>query len=148
MRRRLLLGTCVAALVLTGAAAASTPLPGIRSPSGNISCLLLQGGPTLLVCSIAKASYSGTLQARCMRPNGSGVDWHGFALRSTGVGALNCSGGILYSPAKYRPAYTTLPYGKSWHHGAFTCRSRPAGVTCTTSSGHGLFLSRASWRAW
>src|SRR5438876_5947758 len=36
MLRRLLLALCVAALVPTGTAAAKTPLPGVRSPSGNI----------------------------------------------------------------------------------------------------------------
>jgi len=148
MLRRLLLALCVAALVLTGTAAAKTPLPGVRSPSGNISCFVVSGGSGMLLCSIAHADYSSTLQSRCMRPDSSGVDWHGFALRATGGGELNCTGGILYNSGKYRPAYATLPYGKSWHHGAFTCRSRVTGVTCSTASGHGVFLSRESWRAW
>jgi acetylornithine deacetylase/succinyl-diaminopimelate desuccinylase-like protein len=54
--------------------------------------------------------------------------------------------GILYDPGTQRPVYTTLPYGKVWRRGPFTCASRLAGVTCTNTRGHGLFLSRQSWR--
>ncbi|MDX6504869.1 MAG: hypothetical protein QOE29_1994, partial [Gaiellaceae bacterium] len=58
------------------------------------------------------------------------------------------SGGILYDPGTQRPVYTTLPYGKTSRHGPFTCVSRFTGVTCTSDRGHGLFISRQSWRAW
>ena len=40
------------------------------------------------------------------------------------------------------------PYGKVWRHAMFTCWSRVTGVTCQNRAGHGLFLSRQSWRAW
>ena len=83
-----------------------------------------------------------------MRPSGAGVDWHGFTLTATGRGAINCSGGILYNPATQRPGYATLPCGKSWRHGTFTCTSRVTGVTCRNRAGHGLFVSRQSWRVW
>ena len=148
MRRYLLLVICAAALAATGTAAATTPLPGIRSPTGNIACFLVSGGPELLLCSIAHSSYAAALQARCMRPDGSGVDWHGFALRPTKSGELNCTGGILYDSGKYRPRYVTLPYGKSWHRAAFTCTSQRTGVTCRNAAGHGVSLSRESYRIW
>ena len=83
-----------------------------------------------------------------MRPNGSGVDWHGFALRPTKSGELNCTGGILYDTGKYRPRYVTLPYGKSWHRAAFTCASQRSGVTCRNAAGRGVFISRESYRIW
>ena len=83
-----------------------------------------------------------------MRPDGSGVDWHGFELGAASRGAVTCSGGILYDPATQRPSYVTVAYGLSWRHGAFTCRSRRTGVTCESRRGHGLFLSRQSWRVW
>ena len=54
----------------------------------------------------------------------------------------------LYDPGTQRPTYATLPYGKTWRHGSFTCDSRLTGVTCTNTHGHGLFLSRQSLRAW
>ncbi len=83
-----------------------------------------------------------------MAPNGAGVDWHGFTLSATGKGQLNCSGGILYNPSTQTPSYVTLPYGKSWQRGVFTCTSRLSGVTCRNRAGHGLFVSRQSWRVW
>ena len=54
----------------------------------------------------------------------------------------------LYDPETERPAFAALPYGSSWRRGAFTCRSRTTGVTCRNGSGHGLFLSRQTWRVW
>lgn len=148
MRRLLVVTVIAGSLFAAGAASATTPLPGIRSPTGNIRCFLVTGGPALLLCSIAHSSYAAALQARCMRPNGSGVDWHGFALRAKGSGELNCTGGILYNPGKYRPRYATLPYGRSWHREAFTCDSRRSGVTCRNPRGHGIFVSRESYRVW
>lgn len=151
MQARSLLVVCAGVLafaVAGGAAAARTPIPGIRTPSGNITCLLVPGTPAMLRCSIRQAVYAATLQARCLAPNGSGVDWHGFELSPARKGAVTCSGGILYSPATQRPVYTVLPYGRAWRKGAFTCVSRRTGLTCRNSRGHGLFLARESWRAW
>jgi hypothetical protein len=146
--KRVLLTLSTVAIIGTGTAGATTPLPGIRSPTGNISCFLVSGGPELLLCSIAHSSYAATLQAKCMRPNGSGVDWHGFALGPSKGGEVNCTGGILYDNGKYRPSYVTLPYGTSWHRATFTCRSRRTGVTCMNAGGHGIFVSRESYRLW
>jgi hypothetical protein len=155
--RRLLL-PLVFTLSLASAAQAAliVRIPGIRSPSGNIQCLFVPGahqatggrGPSTLLCTIAHASYTKTLQARCLAPGGAGVDWHGFTLGATQKGSVSCSGGILYNPDTQRPAYTTLPYGKTWHHGVFTCSSRVTGITCRNREGHGLFISREAWRAW
>jgi uncharacterized metal-binding protein len=50
--------------------------------------------------------------------------------------------------ARDTPTFVTLPYGKSWRHRGLTCTSRITGLTCTNRFGHGLFLSRASWRTW
>jgi hypothetical protein len=142
---RLLL--CVlAALVVTATASAATVLPGIRSPSGNIRCYL--GSSATLHCSIGQASFARRLQARCLRPDGSGVDWHGFELRRSGAGVVTCSGGILYNPGTQRPSYQLLPYGAIWRRVGFTCTSRTTGITCRSATGHGLFISRESWRAW
>jgi hypothetical protein len=152
-----LLATAVAVALAAGVAAqpgpaaSPKPIPGIRSPSGNIQCLFVPpargtSAPNLL-CTIGHAVYTGALQRHCIsRP--IGLDWHGFELPSTKRGAVTCSGGILYDPGTQRPTYATLPYGKTWRHGSFTCASRLTGMTCTNTHGHGLFLSRQSWRAW
>ena len=141
------------ALAATAGAGLTTVLPGFRSPSGNIKCLFVPGGggsrsSSRLLCSIAQSGYAKKLQNRCLGPTGAGVDWHGFDLNPVGKGRITCTGGILYSPATQHPRYVTLPYGKSWRQGVFTCTSRVTGVTCGNRTGHGLFISRASWRAW
>jgi len=41
-----------------------------------------------------------------------------------------------------------LAYGKSWRAGTFTCTSQVTGVTCRNRHGHGLFISRRTWRVW
>ena len=128
------------AVVLVGFAVAA-PLPGVRTPSHNITCAATS---VALHCDIAQSSYRARLQARCSAPPTS-LDWHGFELTPSGKGAITCSGGVLVmGPVRY----VTLAYGHVWRHGSFTCTSRVAGLTCTTRAGHGLFLSRASYRVW
>jgi uncharacterized protein DUF6636 len=83
-----------------------------------------------------------------MGQDGSGVDWHGFELGSRSAGHVLCTGGILYDPGTQAPRYVTLSYGRTWRSGAFTCVSRTSGLTCTNARGHGVFVSRESWRAW
>jgi hypothetical protein len=144
VKRTLVILAAAAAVLAPQATAAQ--LPGFRSPSGNIECLYVPGPSTNLLCSIGHATYARALQARCMGPTGAGVDWHGFSLGATTKGSVLCTGGILYN-ANDRPSYVTLAYGKTWRHGAFTCSSRLAGVTCRNRAGHGLFISRQSWRA-
>jgi hypothetical protein len=146
MRHVLILTLSLAALAAPPLASAST-LPGFHSPSGNIKCLFIPGEPMLL-CEIGHATYADALQAKCMTPSGAGVDWHGFVLGPARAGLINCSGGILYNPDTQRPRYVNQPYGTTWRHGSFTCLSRTTGVTCRNARGHGLFISRASWRAW
>jgi len=140
--------TCVVALASAGPAASLTRLPGFRSPTGNIKCFFIPGSPGLLRCSIAHADYARQLQARCMAPNGAGVDWHGFELSPTRKGEVTCSGGILYNPETQRPSYVSLPYGTTWRQGAFTCWSRTTGVSCRNRTGHGLFIYRQALRVW
>jgi len=139
-------------LVLGIAAPASAAtLPGFRSPSGNISCLFIpsaSGAPATILCKLAHSDYANALQKRCMSPNGSGVDWHGFLLPAARKGAVNCSGGILYNPTTQHPSYITLAYGKTWRQKMFSCTSQLTGVTCSNPHGHGMFISRQTWRTW
>jgi len=143
------------ALTSAGLAGATT-LPGFHSPSGNIKCLFVPGarydsgghGPSTMLCEIAHANYAKRLQDHCMGPIGAGVDWHGFDLTQAGKGGISCSGGFLDNPESQNPSYGNLPYGTSWRKGVFACRSRTSGVTCTNREGHGLFISRQSWRTW
>ena len=140
------LAPVVAVLALAAPAeAARTPVPGIRTPSGNISCFAEPGPPPVLQCQIKQADYSGKLVAYCGQPR-IGVDWGGFSLGATRKGGVTCTGGVLYDPDTQRLVFTTLPYGRSWQQGPFRCTSRPTGLTCTNRAGHGLFVSRESYR--
>jgi hypothetical protein len=136
-------------LALSSGAAAAARLPGVRTPSKNISCFYVPVKPTKhgnLLCNIQHATYTGALQARCIAPP-TGLDWHGFTLSETKKAEVLCAGGLMYD-ARDTPTFVTLAYGRTWRYRGFTCTSRSTGLTCTNPSGHGLFLSRESWRAW
>jgi hypothetical protein len=152
MKRLFSLALVAATCALVSASlSAATTLPGFRSPSGNISCLVIPSAgstPAALLCTLAHADYAKTLQTRCLGPTGAGVDWHGFLLPAARKGTVNCSGGALYNPAKQHPSYTTLAYGKTWRHKMFSCTSAVTGVNCSNPSGHGFFVSRQTWRTW
>ena len=136
-----------ALLAASAAQAAKTPLPGFHSPSGNIKCFYVPGPTSVLRCQIRQASYARRLTAYCGSPP-IGVDWAGFELTPTRKGGVTCSGGVLYSPERQVPVFVNQPYGTTWRHGAFRCASARTGVTCRNRTGHGLFISRASWRRW
>jgi len=136
--------TVLLACVL-GAPAAAGTLPGVRSPSGNITCLYVPGKPQFLLCRIARADYEPTLRHRCASAPYY-VDWAGFSLPAAGRGVVACAGGPAYDPQTEHPRYVTLAYGKTWHEGPFTCRSATSGVTCANNGGHAVFVSRGAWR--
>jgi hypothetical protein len=140
-----LLTALLLAVVVPAAQAAKTPLPGVVTPSGNIHCFYVPGPPGHLLCDIHQASYTAREQSGCMAR--SGLDWHGWEVYATRKTVPSCSGGILYNSNSGSPTYTKLAYGKSWHFASFTCTSRFTGLTCS-ARGHGIFISRASWRGW
>jgi uncharacterized protein DUF6636 len=139
----------IAAVAMSSSAFGSSGariVPGFRSPSGNIQChydpkaYAPNGTRRLLTCGLRHAAYAMQLQRRCLAG-----DWHGFGLRANAKPTIFCSGNPDFS---IRPVYTTLAYGKSWTRGRFTCTSRITGVTCHNAVGHGLFVSRQSYRTW
>ncbi len=160
MKRRLttsLLLLGASALASASVVGSATSLPGFRSPSGNISCLFIPSAPldsgsgrtpAMMLCTIAHADYAKRLQSRCLGPTGAGVDWHGFVLPAARKGAVNCSGGSLYNPTTQYRSYVTLAYGKTWRQKMFSCTSQLNGVNCSSPSGHGIFISRQTWRTW
>ena len=155
MKLSLLISTTVA--IFMAAVAASPPLlaaptsssaagragvrilPGFRSPSGNIRCFVAHKA---LYCEIDKANYRQKLQASC------DLDWHGFQLNAANRARSYCTSNAAYNMGTERPNNAKLAYGKSFRHGVFTCLSRTTGVTCRNRTGHGLFVSRETWRTW
>jgi uncharacterized protein DUF6636 len=140
----------VAAVAMSSSAAGSSGariVPAFRSPSGNIHCYYDRkafappnGTKRLLTCGLLHADYAMQLQHRCLAG-----DWHGFGLGARAKPTIFCTGNPDFS---IRPVYTTLAYGKSWTRGPFTCTSRITGVTCHNRTGHGLFVSRQTYRTW
>jgi hypothetical protein len=139
-----LLISAVVALALSASAAARV-LPGFNSPTGNIKCyynphgLTSRGFTPVVRCGLDHADYATKLQRLC-----KAGDWHGFTLTTKGRPLLYCPGGA----SSDRVAYKTLAYGKSRQLGQFNCTSRITGVTCRNRTGHGLFLSRQTYRTW
>ena len=123
-----------------------TALPGVATPNRNIHCFYVPAKPAHLLCDVHRAAFDVREQDGCMAR--AGLDWHGWELAAAGRAQPVCSGGILYNSNRNRPVFKTLAYGKTWRFAAFTCTSRITGLTCTTSTGHGIFISRESWRGW
>jgi hypothetical protein len=135
----------LAVLAVLLAMKAPVPLPGVVTPSGNIHCFYVPGPPGHLLCDIHRASYNAREQSGCMAR--SGLDWHGWEVYATRKTVPVCSGGILYNSNTGYPKYTRLAYGKTWRFASFTCTSQVTGLTCS-ARGHGIFISRRSWRGW
>ena len=139
---------CLLLAALVGAAAAtSATLPGVKTPTRNISCFFVPIKPTkrgTLLCDIERAVYLQRVQHTCQAR--AGLDWHGFEVPQSGRAVLVCSGGILYDIGRDTPRFVVLGYGRTWRSHGFTCRSRMSGLTCTNRGGHGVFISRGSYR--
>jgi hypothetical protein len=135
--------------VVAGSAAHAAPLPGVKTPTRNISCFYVPIKPTTrgnLLCDIKTSSYSRAQQDGCQAR--VGLDWHGFELSNGGRAQPVCTGGVLYDIGRDTPHFVVLAYGHVWRSHGFTCTSRVTGLTCTNGHAHGLFLSRASYRLW
>lgn len=137
------------ASVVAAAAAQAARLPGVKSPTRNISCFYVPIKPTTngnLLCNIKTALYSRAQQDGCQAR--AGLDWHGFELSNRGKARPVCTGGVLYDIGRDTPTFVVLAYGHTWRARGFTCTSRVTGLTCRNGHGHGLFLSRESYRLW
>jgi hypothetical protein len=121
-------------------------LPGVVTPSGNIRCFYVPARPAHLLCDIRRAAYARHEQDACSAR--AGLDWHGWEVDAGRRTVPVCSGGILYNSNTDKPVFRALAYGRTWRFAAFACTSRVTGLTCTTSKGHGIFISRRSWRGW
>ena len=108
---------------------------GFRSPSGNIGC---QMDREQVRCDIREKSWEPPAA-----PAGCEVDYgQGILLASDEPARLVCAGDTALDPGA--PA---LPYGARNVIGQLGCESSASGMTCRdTSSGHGFFISRQSYR--
>ncbi len=106
-------------------------IAAFTSPSGNISCGILDGNAG---CLVFDNSWD-------VPPPDEYCDatWGGSVEVENGPGRLTCVGGLLADG----PA---LPYGYEIEHGPILCRSDETGVTCDNlTTGHGFKVNRASF---
>jgi hypothetical protein len=136
-------------MLVAAPTSSAAPLPGVKTPTRNISCFYVPIKPTArgtLLCAIGQSSYGRAAQEGCQAR--VGLDWHGFSLPQRGRAQPICTGGVLYDIGRDTPTFVVLAYGRTWRSHGFACVSRVTGLTCTNGHAHGLFLSRASYRLW
>lgn len=127
-------------LLFLAAAAAPAQDIAIRSPSGNIHCLIS-----------AKTHGQAAGEVRCdladvaptlPRPRDCTLDWGGaYGVGTTGPAAALCVGDTIRDPEA-----RVLGYGQSVRRAGITCTSAKDGVTCRNAEGHGFTVSRLRQR--
>jgi hypothetical protein len=111
-------------------------LQSFRSPSGNIGCVMFEGGAR---CDIRKREWSPPDHpASCPEQ----VDFgQGLAVDHTGKASFVCAGDTTLDPSA-----TKLGYGEASELAGTQCISRSEGITCANHSGHGFFISIQSYK--
>ena len=86
----------VAAALVAVSTSVAARLPGVKTPTRNISCFYVPIKPTAngnLLCDIKQSSYSRSEQAGCQAR--TGLDWHGFELPWNKKASPSCSATII-----------------------------------------------------
>ena len=130
---RVALSVAAAGFVLAGTVppnARASEFEQFRTPSGNIGCVY---GERNLRCDI-----QSRLVPAPPKPKGCELDWGGgYGLDTAGRAYVVCAGDTAIEPHSRQ-----IPYGTTWHRGAFRCTSKLEGLRCTNASNHGFFLSK------
>lgn len=103
-----------------------------HTPTGRIGCAVTKD-PTTLRCDTAFQTRFSRSGHRCE----FGDYGQAFELRRSGAARAICAGDTVLSANDAR----TIPYGKTWLLGPYTCISRKSGLSCRNPEGHGLALS-------
>jgi hypothetical protein len=111
-------------------------LKSFRSPSGNIGCMMFEGGAR---CDIRKRDWAPLPRpANCPKQ----VDYgQGLEVSRSGQSLFVCAGDTALDPTA-----SVLTYGTASRIGDSECISRSNGVTCVNQAGHGFFLSIQSYQ--
>jgi hypothetical protein len=111
-------------------------LQSFRSPSGNIGCVMFEGGAR---CDIRKREWSPPAHPSSCPGQ---VDFgQGLSVDHTGSASFVCAGDTALDPSG-----TPLDYGEASEVGGTQCISRSEGITCANHSGHGFFISIQSYK--
>jgi hypothetical protein len=111
-------------------------LEHFRTPSGNIGCVMFEGGAR---CDIRKRDWAPLPRpASCPRQ----VDYgQGLQVAHRGQATFVCAGDTAVEPG-----LASLSYGTASRVGGSECISRSDGVTCVNQTGHGFFISVQSYQ--
>jgi hypothetical protein len=111
-------------------------LEHFRTPSGNIGCVMFDGGAR---CDIRKRDWKPLPRpASCSNV----VDYgQGLQISHLGGASFVCAGDTALEPG-----LASLTYGTASRIGGSECISRSDGVTCVNQAGHGFFLSVQSYQ--
>lgn len=105
-------------------------------PSGNVGCTWIPPGGT---STYVTATGGAELHCTIMEP-----DYRVVVLQPTGPAPAPFATGEVGG----LPVAQSLPYGRFWQAGPFTCLSARAGLTCTNATGHGLRMARRGVETW
>ena len=121
----------------TTASTATVNIATFKSPSGNIGCMIIDGGAR---CDIRQRTWSPPPRPSSC-PNI--VDFgQGLAVNRTGSGRFVCAGDTVMDPSA-----KVLPYNTDTVVGDLSCASASNGMTCTnTATGHGFFIAIQGYR--
>ncbi|CAN7279387.1 hypothetical protein [Mesorhizobium sp. LjRoot246] len=101
------------------------------TPSGNIGCHYIPKGGTSTY-----QPMTGGPELQCDRVEPAYVavflDHKGKAVKTENPGEQGCCS-----------LEQKLEYGNRWSEAPFTCLSAKIGLTCTSSDGHGFFISKS-----
>jgi hypothetical protein len=111
-------------------------LEHFRTPSGNIGCVMSEGGAR---CDIRKRDWAPLPRpASCSKQ----VDYgQGLQVGHVGQATFVCAGDTAIEPG-----LASLSYGTASRIGGSECISRSDGVTCVNQAGHGFFVSVQSYQ--
>jgi hypothetical protein len=111
-------------------------LEHFRTPSGNIGCVLSEGGAR---CDIRKRDWKPLPRpASCPQQ----VDYgQGLQVAHGGQASFVCAGDTALETG-----LASLSYGTAARVGGSECISRDDGVTCVNQAGHGFFISVQSYQ--
>jgi hypothetical protein len=111
-------------------------LEHFRTPSGNIGCVMFDGGAR---CDIRKRDWAPLPRpASCSKE----VDYgQGLQVGHRGQASFVCAGDTALEPG-----LASLSYGTASRVGGSECISRNDGVTCVNQAGHGFFVSVQSYQ--
>ena len=114
---------------------------GLRMPSNNIVCTVQD--PDENLAGVLECEIRDFRPTKHPPPKDCHLGWGDlFSITENGrFGELECHGDTIM-----HEDVMVLPYGMTWRHGPFTCRSEPSGLTCSNAQGHGFSLSRSSQR--